>query len=939
VRRGARRVAGAVEVVQGPCGAHRLRGWRGWRGGRPKEGNRWTNVRAQARLGGTVGRPLNCLAITMVSAPETPKGAAAAAPETPKGAAAAAPETPKDAAAVARKHLRNKAVEFDEADGDGDQEITYDEFCRYILPRASDGKAHSHQDLKSWWSLMDYDGDGFIRKDEFFLYALCAASRKAGSGIASIFQAFDEDGSGQLDEFEFELACEDMGFGDAAAAVFGEHANLEENQISYMKMLKTVEARTNLPEMRAFLLALSTDSMLKVDTSSWSFGGADADKVRTALGALLRQHAVRLSDVFRQLDDDGSFSLTREEFQQAFWQLGYKGEAEVVDSIFSALDQDGSSRVGFDEFNAWVHGRRIATGPRPEERAANLSLEPRLRLSADSGDEAWTPSRLQQELGNALAAEGLRGMDLLKAWDRHGDVKGGDTGGDKGGERGGGASGGAGDRSIDKKEYLMAMKRLCGSGELWYSMARDAAVESFAKIDLCGDKSISVRELCKWVDPHGRLIAAGRAKSKKGMHATKTYLIPAQSDSTGGGEEATTAEGVPCYSPTKLSTRLELVRAYDPDLDVVVSKRGRPPLWAPKEAPRPPPPPKTVLNGRDISSVTWREPGTRPPLAPANRTVSGRGELTLDDCYKGIDARGEPVCTTARVAIERDAANAVPRRAMPSARSSVQSSASQSAVPLASQSASLSASLSASQGPSHAASASCSRVMTRITLPRDTPHRPSPRTSLNKTAKPTKSAGSDWYAKYSNATATPATQPKLSKAAHAAAAAMPSSALALKPWSAISSAKPAAAPPQPPEPPLPPPPPPVQVPDHDEPSRHPQTGHQPTPAGASFPRSPAELGMHLAFAQATSARHSTVSVTPLVTPIGGKTSGNSCPTLNVVRPHSARLARPVSAPFRTDSGWRSARGTAGERAERMAPAAVAFPVPLRGGVAMLSAKR
>ena len=66
-------------------------------------------------------------------------------------------------ASNARKLLRRKAVEFDEADGDGDQEIDFDEFCRFILPQTN-GTQHSQKDLTEWWSLMDVDGDGFIRK-------------------------------------------------------------------------------------------------------------------------------------------------------------------------------------------------------------------------------------------------------------------------------------------------------------------------------------------------------------------------------------------------------------------------------------------------------------------------------------------------------------------------------------------------------------------------------------------------------------------------------------------------------------------------------------------------------------------------------------------------------------------------------------------------------
>ena len=47
---------------------------------------------------------------------------------------------------------------------------------------------YTEEDMRDWWRILDVDGDGTLRKDEFFLYALCAASRKVGTGIEAIFQ-------------------------------------------------------------------------------------------------------------------------------------------------------------------------------------------------------------------------------------------------------------------------------------------------------------------------------------------------------------------------------------------------------------------------------------------------------------------------------------------------------------------------------------------------------------------------------------------------------------------------------------------------------------------------------------------------------------------------------------------------------------------------------
>ena len=467
----------------------------------------------------------------------------------------------QDAATAARRHLRRKAVEFDEADRDGDQEVDAEEFARFILPRVdSAGRAITAEVRKEWWALMDVDGDGFIRKDEFFLYALMSASRKSGTGIAAIFKGYDADGSGTLDEIEWERALEEMGFGDVATCMFEQHMDPKSRTISYLHLLKTVETRTNLPSMRTFLLTMASDSVRKVDTSGWRFGGNRPEDVRSGLASLLQRHGCRLSDLFAALDDDSSFSLTHEELKNAMWEIGFAGRPEVVGEIFDALDQDHSGHVSFEEFNAWVVGRTIiATADQRESAAAQMSLESRLQQSVDAGDASWSSARLRSELLNTLAEQGLRCLDLLRAWDKG---------------NGGHAEGA--DNSISNKEFMLGMKRLCGGfssdGCMWYTMAREGARASFAAMDKSGDGMISVTELCRWLDPQLKLMR--QRTSKVGTE------LQARSARTQKDHRSVCVDGL-AYSPTRLSTRLQHVRSFDPDPDF--DKRKRTPLWRAKE--------------------------------------------------------------------------------------------------------------------------------------------------------------------------------------------------------------------------------------------------------------------------------------------------------------------------------------------------------------------
>ena len=102
-------------------------------------------------------------------------------------------------------------------------------------------------------------------------------------------------------------------------------------------------------------------------------------------------------------------------------------------------------------------------------------------------------------------------------------------------------------------------------------MTRDAAVEAFTKMDRSGDRSISIAELQRWLDPHAKLLttcAAFRANP-----TSRAASAPALKARWGAEEVVDTAL---CYSPTKLETRLAMVRAFEPRSDE--ASRRRPPL-------------------------------------------------------------------------------------------------------------------------------------------------------------------------------------------------------------------------------------------------------------------------------------------------------------------------------------------------------------------------
>ena len=348
------------------------------------------------------------------------------------------------------------------------------------------------------------------------------------------------------------------------------------------------------------------------------------------------------------------------------------------------------------------------------QRARKLTLHSRLQASYDAGDDAWTPHRLQTEISVLLAADGLRGIDLIKSWDT------------------------AGDGELDKKEYVVSMKRLCGGNDgesseiAWYALARDAAMEAFSMMDKSGDKKILERELCHWLDPHGRLIAAGRRKEAR---APFQPVRPADNatNTAGAAAELDPNEDALAYSPTKLSTRLAMVRIFDPAPPDEAPRRKRPPLWQPKEAPPPPPPPKPLPNGCDPLRTQWRRPGTQRPRV---------GLLSLEHCGRGVDASSRVTLGT-RKTFERVAPTLVAVSSKPPRQPSRARPASARGAP----------------NPLHHF-----RNPSMVITPR--------------------LGGNEWYDSYTKSAA--ATRPRF-KAVNATEPAMPSSALAIKPWTVIAA--------------------------------------------------------------------------------------------------------------------------------------------------------
>jgi Ca2+-binding EF-hand superfamily protein len=70
------------------------------------------------------------------------------------------------------EHIRKRVIDFQEADVNHDNELTFDEWVM-MLPSAT-RTSHSVTELRKWFRMLDTDDGGTVSWDEYFLWAVRA---------------------------------------------------------------------------------------------------------------------------------------------------------------------------------------------------------------------------------------------------------------------------------------------------------------------------------------------------------------------------------------------------------------------------------------------------------------------------------------------------------------------------------------------------------------------------------------------------------------------------------------------------------------------------------------------------------------------------------------------------------------------------------------------
>ena len=116
----------------------------------------------------------------------------------------------------------------------------------------------------------------------------------------------------------------------------------------------------------------------------------------------LAAKAVRVIDLFREWDDDGTGSVDRKEFRRGLAELGYEGDRTVVDELFNSMDPDGSGSLSLEELNAQLRRR--------------IELDPSLQAGGAGEIETASTNTHALRKGKAAMTDGgtrlLQGLDL-----------------------------------------------------------------------------------------------------------------------------------------------------------------------------------------------------------------------------------------------------------------------------------------------------------------------------------------------------------------------------------------------------------------------------------------------------------------------------------------------------------------------------------------------
>ena len=169
-----------------------------------------------------------------------------------------------------------------------------------------------------------------------------------------LFDSFDPDGSGQLEFGELNKAFR-------RGATMQLSAELQDGAMGAIE----TKAQNKSTKMRVAAHATSFAVKMKKKLSDRQ---SVTDQTQQELREKLMKNALKLGDMFKKWDEDGSGTINRKEWHKALPLIGISTTKDQIDKLFDYLDDDGSGEISYTELRAKLKQKSGGSSPSPKTR-------------------------------------------------------------------------------------------------------------------------------------------------------------------------------------------------------------------------------------------------------------------------------------------------------------------------------------------------------------------------------------------------------------------------------------------------------------------------------------------------------------------------------------------------------------------------------------------
>ena len=298
------------------------------------------------------------------------------------------------------------------------------------LAREREGPSVSDERIQQIFKAFEENGDGSASVHEYLKYSLAEALHATHLRATDLFNQWDEEQSGTIDENDFVQAIKALGYAvptSVAIALFQELDTASSGRLEYSQLSAVLNRRASATLMKQELLRYTPQASNRVGMllASGSFNSASV-RVRALpaevhlnaksnvsvveqLGMLLTissaQPLIHLFLEWDEEDKEGSGGMSKREFRRALAGLGYRAPKPSVDVLFEELDANHDGWMTVDELKKGVH-----------------KLGQKRRTSSPSGGSpsrpasAMRPSSSKSSLGSSTSAAGLLTQKFKYSW-------------------------------------------------------------------------------------------------------------------------------------------------------------------------------------------------------------------------------------------------------------------------------------------------------------------------------------------------------------------------------------------------------------------------------------------------------------------------------------------------------------------------------------------